>query len=214
MKKTAKPQETSFDQVQKFYQFMNSNKLEVIEFSKDNTYIKLVRKHNYSVHQIPIFAPAAHAQTQAPAGKPAAPAAWLAALARWGTMSFADVAAPATEHASRGFPVSRFSAYQMAANAEKYRRWPTSAALFLREGRAYRTGEVLVQSELGETLARMAEAERRGIASRLTLHANDWRAVGGTYDRIVSIGMFEHVGRRNHRAFMQVLDGLDYAHNA
>lgn len=74
MKKTAKPQETAFEQVQKFYQFMNSNKLEVIEFSKDSTYIKLVRKHNNAVHQIPIFAPAAHAQQQAPAGKAAAPA--------------------------------------------------------------------------------------------------------------------------------------------
>jgi acetyl-CoA carboxylase biotin carboxyl carrier protein len=70
MKKTAKPQETAFDQVQKFYQFMNSNKLEVIEFSKDSTYIKLVRKRNNAVHQIPVFAPAAHAA--APAGKPAA----------------------------------------------------------------------------------------------------------------------------------------------
>jgi len=74
MKKTVKPQETAFDQVQKFYQFMNSNKLEVIEFSKDSTYIKLVRKHNNAVHQIPVFAPAAHAQAQAPAGKAAAPA--------------------------------------------------------------------------------------------------------------------------------------------
>jgi len=72
MKKTVKPQETAFDQVQKFYQFMNSNKLEVIEFSKDSTYIKLVRKHNNVVHQIPVFAPAAHAA--APAGKTAAPA--------------------------------------------------------------------------------------------------------------------------------------------
>jgi len=97
---------------------------------------------------------------------PAAPAAWLAALERWGTMSFADVAASATEHASRGFPVSRFSAYQMAANADKYRRWPTSVALFLRDGRAYRAGEVLVQRELGETLARMAHAERRAGGSR------------------------------------------------
>ncbi|HNW44667.1 MAG TPA: hypothetical protein PKI19_09200 [Elusimicrobiales bacterium] len=61
MKKTAKPQETAFDQVQRFYQFMNSNKLEVIEFSKDNTYIKLVRKHSTAVHQIPVFAPSAHA---------------------------------------------------------------------------------------------------------------------------------------------------------
>ncbi|HBA61935.1 MAG TPA: acetyl-CoA carboxylase biotin carboxyl carrier protein [Elusimicrobia bacterium] len=48
---------------------MNSNKLEVIEFSKDSTYIKLVRKHNNAVHQIPVFAPSAHAP--AAAHKPA-----------------------------------------------------------------------------------------------------------------------------------------------
>src|SRR6266849_3405237 len=87
---------------------------------------------------------------------PAAPDAWLTALERWGTMSFADVAHAPTEHAERGFPISVFSAYQMAANVEKYRRWPTSLPLLLRDGRAYRTGEILVQRELGETLRRMA----------------------------------------------------------
>src|SRR5215470_6827959 len=46
---------------------------------------------------------------------PAAPAAWCAALERWGTMSFADVAASAIDHAAHGFPVSNFSAYQMGA---------------------------------------------------------------------------------------------------
>jgi acetyl-CoA carboxylase biotin carboxyl carrier protein len=70
MKKTAKPQETAFDQVQKFYQFMNSNKLEVIEFSKDSTYIKLVRKHNNAVHQIPVFAPVAAGQPARPGSQP------------------------------------------------------------------------------------------------------------------------------------------------
>src|SRR3989475_5594476 len=90
---------------------------------------------------------------------PAAPDAWLTALERWGTMSFGDVARAATEHAERGFPVSTFSAYQMATNADKYRRWPTSVALFLRDERAYRAGEILVQRELGETLRRMARAE-------------------------------------------------------
>src|SRR5207244_105851 len=40
---------------------------------------------------------------------PAAPDSWLTALERWGTMSFADVATAATEHAERGFPVSIFS---------------------------------------------------------------------------------------------------------
>lgn len=97
---------------------------------------------------------------------PAAPSAWCAALERWGTMSFSDVAASATEHAGRGFPVSGFSAYQMGTHAEKYKRWPSSAALYLRDGRAYRQGEVLVQRELGETLERMALAERRAGGSR------------------------------------------------
>jgi gamma-glutamyltranspeptidase / glutathione hydrolase len=97
---------------------------------------------------------------------PAAPDAWLTALARWGTMSFADVASAATEHAERGFPVSAFSAYQMAANVDKYRRWPSSTALYLKDGRAYRMGEILVQRELGETLRRMAAAEARAGGPR------------------------------------------------
>src|SRR5438132_10606953 len=97
---------------------------------------------------------------------PAAPDAWCTALERWGTMSFPDVALAATEHAARGFPVSAFSAYQMGSNVEKYRRWPSSVALYLRDGRAYRMGEVLVQKELADTLARMAAAEKRAGGSR------------------------------------------------
>jgi gamma-glutamyltranspeptidase/glutathione hydrolase len=97
---------------------------------------------------------------------PASPDAWLTALERWGTMSFADVATAATEHAERGFPLSVFSAFQMGTNADKYRRWPTSTALYLKDGRAYRTGEILVQRELGETLRRMARAEAKAGGSR------------------------------------------------
>ena len=97
---------------------------------------------------------------------PAAPDAWCTALERWGTMSFADAIAPALEHARRGFGVSAFSAYQMGANADKYRRWPTSTALYLRDGRAYRMGEVLVQRELADTLERMVAAEKRAGGSR------------------------------------------------
>ncbi|HAH32320.1 MAG TPA: acetyl-CoA carboxylase, biotin carboxyl carrier protein [Elusimicrobia bacterium] len=49
---------TAFDQVQKFYQFMNTNKLEAIEFAKNATYIKLVRKHTQTVQPIPVFSTA------------------------------------------------------------------------------------------------------------------------------------------------------------
>ena len=97
---------------------------------------------------------------------PAAPDAWLTALERWGTMSFADVVAPALAHAEKGFPLSAFSAYQMGANADKYKRWPSSQALYLRDGRAYAMGERLVQRELGETLGRMVAAEKRAGGSR------------------------------------------------
>ncbi|HEU5320281.1 MAG TPA: gamma-glutamyltransferase, partial [Methylomirabilota bacterium] len=97
---------------------------------------------------------------------PAAPDAWCTALERWGTLSFADAIAPALGHAERGFPVSAFSAYQMGANADKYRRWPTSTALYLRDGRAYRMGEVLVQRELADTLHRMISAEKKSGGSR------------------------------------------------
>ncbi len=47
----------------------------------------------------------------------------------------------------------------------------------------------------------------------------DAQALGGAVDRIASIGMFEHVGRRNHRAFMEVAhrcladDGLFLLHS-
>jgi gamma-glutamyltranspeptidase/glutathione hydrolase len=109
---------------------------------------------------------------QIPAGLPrtvvpAAPDAWCTALERWGTMSFADAISPALGHAERGFAVSAFSAYQMGANVDKYKRWPSSVALYLRDGRAYRMGEVLVQSELADTLKRMVAAEKRAGGSRV-----------------------------------------------
>jgi gamma-glutamyltranspeptidase/glutathione hydrolase len=97
---------------------------------------------------------------------PAAPDAWCTALARWGTMSFADAAAAARAHAERGFPVSAFSAYLMATNADAYRQWPTSAALYLKAGRPFRAGEVLIQPDLGDTLGRMMAAERRAGGAR------------------------------------------------
>jgi gamma-glutamyltranspeptidase/glutathione hydrolase len=97
---------------------------------------------------------------------PASPAAWLAALERWGTMSFADVIAPALECAERGYALSNFSAHQMAVNEAGFRAWPTSAAVFQPNGRPIRAGEVLVQRELGETFRAMIAAEKKAGGSR------------------------------------------------
>ncbi|WP_226667397.1 cyclopropane fatty acyl phospholipid synthase [Microbulbifer aggregans] len=38
----------------------------------------------------------------------------------------------------------------------------------------------------------------------ITVHLKDYRSLNQPFDRIASVGMFEHVGRKNHRAFMQV----------
>src|SRR6187549_3416693 len=40
-------------------------------------------------------------------------------------------------------------------------------------------------------------AERKGLAERARFSLTDYRDVAGPFDRIVSVGMFEHVGRPN-----------------
>ncbi len=46
-----------------------------------------------------------------------------------------------------------------------------------------------------------ARAEAAGLAGRARFSLTDYRDVAGTYDRIVSVGMFEHVGRPNFQAY-------------
>ncbi|MGL6161269.1 cyclopropane fatty acyl phospholipid synthase [Microbulbifer sp.] len=38
----------------------------------------------------------------------------------------------------------------------------------------------------------------------ITVHLQDYRSLNQSFDRIASVGMFEHVGHKNHRAFMRV----------
>lgn len=91
---------------------------------------------------------------------PAAPDAWCTALARWGTRSFAEVATPALACAAEGFALLPFSAALIRANEAAYRRWPTSSALYLPDGRPCPPGARFVQSELARTIETMMKAER------------------------------------------------------
>lgn len=49
--------------------------------------------------------------------------------------------------------------------------------------------------------AAYAEAHRNGLAVETRLM--DYMAIEGQYDRVISIGMFEHVGYKNYRAYYQ-----------
>jgi len=92
---------------------------------------------------------------------PAAPDAWITALATFGTMSFNDVAAAAIRFARDGFPMYPLMSSFIKKNREAYERWPSSKKVFLPKGRAPLPGEIFAQPELGRTLQYMADEEKR-----------------------------------------------------
>ena len=98
---------------------------------------------------------------------PAAPANWIAALARWGTMRFSDVAAAAIRFARDGFPVYPFFAEIIASKLDEIRKYPTTASVFLPGDRLPGVGENFVQADLARSLQYMADQERAAGGDRL-----------------------------------------------
>jgi len=102
---------------------------------------------------------------------PAAPDAWITALERHGTMSFADVAASAIRFAREGFAVNPLLAMSIGSKLAEYRTWPQNAAVFLPGGKAPAIGDKFVQSDRAKTIQFMADQDRaaagRGRAAGL-----------------------------------------------
>jgi len=92
---------------------------------------------------------------------PGAPDAWITLLERHGTIGFAEAAAPAIRLAREGFPMGRFVAQTLAQYENAYRRWPSSAAIFLPGGRTPRVGERFVQDDWARTLTFLADEDLR-----------------------------------------------------
>ncbi len=97
---------------------------------------------------------------------PAAPATHIEALRRWGTISFEEAATPAMELARDGFAVYPFLANNLNGAQDQYRRWPSSARIFLPDGRPPRYGELFVQHDLSRSIAGMIDAERHARGDR------------------------------------------------
>ena len=95
---------------------------------------------------------------------PAAADAWLTALARHGRLSLAEILAPSIELCD-GFPVYPRLAAAIERLAERLREWPTSASVFLPNGRPPRVGEIFVQRELGALFRRLVAIERANQGS-------------------------------------------------
>jgi gamma-glutamyltranspeptidase/glutathione hydrolase len=102
----------------------------------------------------------------APCIVPGAPAGWLSALSRAGTMSFAEVAQPALAYARSGFLLDQGLALSLGICSRGFDQWPSSVEVYRPGNRALQAGDRLVQPALANTLERLMEAEKHSKGSR------------------------------------------------
>jgi len=92
----------------------------------------------------------------------------MLALERYGTMSFAQVAAPAIELAD-GFPTTEIFADTLHRDAQMMRRCPSSVNYFFNvNGDLPTRGEIFHQPDLAKTMRSMADIEQKTRGSRTT----------------------------------------------
>jgi len=113
---------------------------------------------------------------------PGTPGGLMVMLSRFGTLSLADVLAPAIEMAD-GYPIESQAVRSIEGNRERLESWSYSRSVFfVSEGdslRAPRAGEVFRQPELAVTLRRLVEAEREALERGASREA----AIQAAYDR-------------------------------
>jgi cyclopropane-fatty-acyl-phospholipid synthase len=94
--------------------------------------------------------------------------------------------------------------------------WGGMALTLARDYGARVTGITLSTEQLAEAQARAAA---EGLADRVTFELMDYRALHATFDRIVSVGMFEHVGVGHYDQYFRVVkrclapDGVAVIHS-
>lgn len=164
-----------------------------------------------------------------PATVPSAFDAWVTALAEFGTMSLADVMGPAIELAEHGFPMYGHLRDGILAHSERLKaEWPTSAEVFVPDGRVPEVGEIFRQPQLAATLRRIVEVEKaasgRGRIAGLTA-ARDFFYKGEIAERIVDFvsateikdatgeahsGLLEYEDMANYRARVEDAPAVSY----
>ena len=83
--------------------------------------------------------------------------------------------------------------------------WGGLALYLAREGRGEVTGLTLSDKQLKTANQRAADS---GMADQVRFCLRDYREETGVYDRIVSVGMFEHVGVNHYPEFFATVDNL------
>ncbi len=117
------------------------------------------------------------------AGIPGAPAAWVYIAENYGTLPLADLLAPAIDLAANGYPADEKYVTLLAMREEVMNRWPETAAIFMPEGKVPEVGDLIVQTDLANTLRAIVENGHDGfykgeVAKRLV---DGTRAAGGIW---------------------------------
>jgi gamma-glutamyltranspeptidase/glutathione hydrolase len=90
-------------------------------------------------------------------GVPGTVAGLALARERHGTRPWAELVEPARRLAVEGFPLNHHAVLSLLREAPRLGRFADSRRIFLRDGKPYQEGELLVQPELGATLERLAK---------------------------------------------------------
>lgn len=94
--------------------------------------------------------------------------------------------------------------------------WGGMALTLAKEFGAKVTGITLSEEQLAAARAR---ADQEGLSGRVSFELVDYRAMHRQFDRIVSVGMFEHVGAPNYTTFFKTVksclkpDGVALIHS-
>ncbi len=97
-----------------------------------------------------------------PATVPGAFGAWTTALQQFGRLQLKEVLEPTIELTGEGFPVYPGLHRSIVGLQEKFENeWPTSARIYLPNGRPPEVGEILVNTDWAETFKATVDAEIR-----------------------------------------------------
>jgi gamma-glutamyltranspeptidase/glutathione hydrolase len=104
---------------------------------------------------------------------------YLYLLDRFGTMSVADVFAPAIEYAEKGYPIDPMLAADIDRGKGNLSKYPTTARIYLPGGQPLKAGDLLRNPDYAATLGKLVEAEQQAKKSGASRSA----AIKAAFDR-------------------------------
>jgi gamma-glutamyltranspeptidase/glutathione hydrolase len=93
---------------------------------------------------------------------------YLSILDKLGTMSIAEVFAPAIEYAEKGYAIDQMLAQSIDRGKNNLGKYPTTARIFLPNGQPLKAGELLRNPDYAATLRKLVDAERQALAKKAT----------------------------------------------